>query len=128
MISFDEIGDMLEEIACSLPPEFYKDLNGGVNLLPDIKMHPESVRPGDLFIMGQYHYEPRGLGRYITIFYGSFIQVFGHYGPRKQKEELRKILVHEFTHHLESLGGERHLEYRDEIEMEKYKRRRGRKD
>jgi hypothetical protein len=38
-----------------------------------------------------------------------------------QKAELRRILRHEFTHHLESLAGEKGLEIKDRIEIEKYK-------
>jgi hypothetical protein len=116
---------MLDEIACSLPAEFYGDLNGGVNLQPYAKLHPESGGNYDtLYIMGEYINDPRGLGRYINIYYGSFIEVYGYWDYGRQREELRKILVHEFTHHLESLGGEYDLEWKDAADMERYRRRR----
>jgi len=128
MFSFDEIGEMLDEIALSMPAEFYRDLNGGVNLLPGAKLHPESGgRYDTLFVMGEYHNDPRGLGRYINMYYGSFINVYGYLSREQQYEELRKILAHEFTHHLESLGGEHDLEWQDEIEMEEFRRRRGKR-
>lgn len=123
MISFDRAGEMLNEIADDLPEYFYRELNGGIVLLPDVKVHPESKNDDDLYIMGEYHSEPCGLGRYILIFYGSFVKVYSRVRPSRQREELRRILVHEITHHLESLAGERGLEIKDMIEMEKYKRR-----
>ena len=120
-MTFEEVGAMLDDIADELPEDFYKELNGGVNLLPDVRMHPES-KGDDLYIMGEYHLEGRGLGRYINIYYGSFAAVYSYLPPARQKEELRRILVHEFTHHLESLAGERDLEVKDEVRLNKYRR------
>ena len=123
MITFDEVGAILDEIAVELPKEFYRDLNGGVNLVDDTRIHPASGDALDLFIVGQYHNEPMGLGRYIAIYYGSFIRLFGALPFHAQKEELRKVLLHEFTHHLESLAGERELEKKDAVELARYKRK-----
>ena len=50
----------------------------------------------------QYH-----LGRFIVIYYGSFAQVYGHLPKEDLAKRLRKVLLHEFRHHLESLAGER---------------------
>ncbi|MDR1754967.1 MAG: hypothetical protein LBR74_08745, partial [Eubacterium sp.] len=66
-------------------------------------------------------HEPYGLGRYINIYYGSFVRARGYLDAEGQKAELRRILRHEFTHHLESLAGEKGLEIKDRIEIEKYK-------
>jgi len=121
MLSFEEIGAMLDDIADELPEDFYRELNGGINLLPDIKKHPESKNDGSLYILGEYHRESRGLGRYINIYYGSFTAVNGYRPAEQQKSELRRILLHEFTHHLESMAGERGLEIKDKIMLEKYK-------
>ena len=123
MITFDEVGAILDEIAVELPKEFYRDLNGGVNLVDDTRIHPESGGARDLYIVGQYHYEPMGLGRYIAIYYGSFVSLYGDLPLSAQKDELRKVLIHEFTHHLESLAGERDLEIKDAVELAKYRRR-----
>jgi len=123
VITFDEAGAMLDEIAAELPGEFYKYLNGGVNLVDRTVLHPESAGPRGLYIVGEYHNDPMGLGRYIAIYYGSFVNLYGSFPPEAQKEELRKVLIHEFTHHLESLAGERGLEIKDAIEMAKYRRR-----
>ncbi|MCL2462176.1 MAG: metallopeptidase family protein [Defluviitaleaceae bacterium] len=122
-VTFEEVGAMLDEIAAGLPKEFYRDLNGGVNLIEDVKLHPESRDPQSLYIVGEYHHEPMGLGRYITIYYGSFIRLYGYFSQPMQREELKKVLVHEFTHHLESLAGERGLEIKDAQQMAKYRQR-----
>ena len=127
MISYDELGVMLDEIATGIPEDLYRELNGGVILLPDTKLHPESGGAESLYIMGQYYNQPLGLGRYITIYYGSFIRVYGHHAPGRQKEELKKIVYHEFQHHLESLAGDRSLEIQDAVDMAKYKQRFNRK-
>lgn len=125
MITFDEVGAMLDDIAGELPPDLYKELNGGINLLPDAKVHPESNKRDDLYILGEYYNEPQGLGRYIVIYFGSFISLYGHLKHENQKRELRRILLHEFTHHLESLAGERELEIKDVDNLLKYKHKFG---
>ena len=53
MITFDECGAMLDEIADSMPYELYRDLNGGISLLPQLKVHPKALN-NDLFILGEY--------------------------------------------------------------------------
>jgi len=123
MISYDELGKLLDEIADELPEDLYRELNGGMVLLPDIKLHPESNETDNLYILGQYHNQPLGLGRYITIYYGSLMRVYPNHSPASLKEELRKVVFHEFFHHLESLAGERSLEIKDAEDLAKYKLR-----
>jgi Uncharacterized protein conserved in bacteria len=118
MISIDEVNDILDEIAESLPPEFYKELNGGILLLPDEKISPYAVG-NDLWILGEYTRNNLS-GRYITIYYGSFMKLFGGLDRDALAEKLRETLVHEFTHHLESLAGERGLEVWDEEQLRDY--------
>ena len=103
--------------------EFFDKLNGGVLLLPDVKMHP-ARRADDLYIMGEYS-RRQDMGRYITIYFGSFERVYGHLQAADFREQLKRVLVHEFTHHVENLAGERGLEIKDAQNMEKYNRRHG---
>lgn len=121
MVSFEEVRNMLDDIAAALPDELYKGLNGGVILNEGVKLHPESRPAAPLYIMGEYRNEPGGLGRYIVVYYGSFVNVHGYQNTGRQKEALSKTLRHEFLHHLESLGGERSLEIEDAIKIAKYK-------
>jgi len=117
MISIDRMQEMLEEIAETFPEKFYEKLNGGICLLPDVRCSPYA-RAGDLYILGEYH--RNAMGRYIYIYYGSFICVHGRRSEAELYEELRKTVAHEFTHHLEDLGGERGLEKRDAEELAAY--------
>ena len=84
---------------------------------------PEGVG-NELCIMGEYCRQYH-LGRFIVIYYGSFAQVYGHLPKEDLAKRLRKVLLHEFRHHLESLAGERDLEIEDAIEIAEYRERRG---
>ena len=123
MISMDKTAKMLDEIASVLPKEFYKKLNGGILLLPEMKMHPENEHSNsaNLYIMGQYNYSS-SMGRYITIYYGSFAKLYGNLAEEIYKEKLRETLLHEFTHHIESLAGDRSLEIKDKEKLERYRK------
>ncbi|MBQ3924043.1 MAG: metallopeptidase family protein [Firmicutes bacterium] len=118
MISIEETQELLDEIAESLPPEFYNGLNGGILLLPEEKPSPYSL-DNDLWILGEYQ---RGgmMGRLIKIYYGSFARMFPNSTKERIGEQLRETLLHEFTHHLESLAGERGLEVWDEEQLARY--------
>ncbi|MGE5494488.1 MAG: metallopeptidase family protein [Burkholderiales bacterium] len=118
MISIDEMENMLNELAAELPEEFFRELNGGVILLSQAKLHPES-KGGGLYALGEY-YSGGAMGRYIAIYYGSFIKVYGGVSVERLRAELRKTLRHEMRHHLESLSGERDLEIEDEQYIAKY--------
>lgn len=123
MVSFEEFQDMIEEIIKTFPEEFFRELNGGVFAREHPKYHPEGVG-NELFIMGEYCRQYH-LGRFIVIYYGSFAQVYGNLPREDLAKQLRKVLLHEFRHHLESLAGERDLEIEDAIEIAEYRERRG---
>lgn len=118
MITIDEMGAMLDEIAAEIPAAIYRELNGGILLLPQAKLHDRSVG-GDLFILGEYHVDSR-LGRYVAIYYGSFAQVYGGLSAEMIRGKLRDTVKHEFIHHLESMAGERDLEHSDERHLAEY--------
>ena len=126
MITFEEVGMMLDDLADELPREFYEGLNGGVILLPGTKLNTEETGIGELIVLGEYHNHRQGyggMGRYIAIYYGSFVRLYAHLQPGQQKERLRDVLLHEFTHHLESLAGECGLELKDAKMLEEYRQR-----
>lgn len=109
MVTFEEAGMMLDEACEALPEGIFKELNGGVNLLPDVKKDADGS-----IIMGLYHHD--GMGRYIEIFYGSIRELYGDIPPEKFRERLTKTLHHELTHHVEGLAGDRTLEHWDEAQ------------
>ena len=39
-LSFDEANEWLDEVARGIPDDIFKDLNGGIVLLPSISMSP----------------------------------------------------------------------------------------
>ncbi|MCL2576578.1 MAG: hypothetical protein FWE27_00810 [Defluviitaleaceae bacterium] len=115
MLSFEEAEVALDEIAGALPPAIFDRLNGGYVLTPDIMRDTDG-----LYILGQYHVRPNGLGRYVTVHYGSIYEVYGHLSPRRFREKLKHVLHHELTHHLESLAGDKSLEIQDNIDKARY--------
>lgn len=122
-MTIDRAQILLDQIAESLPPELYKELNGGILLLPQVKLSPYAVG-SDLYILGEYQ-SGGSMGRLIKIYYGSFEKLFGNLDENDFKEQLKKTLFHEFTHHLESLAGERGLEIEDEKQLAEYRRKKG---
>ncbi|MDX9916653.1 MAG: metallopeptidase family protein [Gudongella sp.] len=121
MIEFpdiDEIQDMLEEISETIPKDFFDRLNEGVVLLPERKLHSKSRRDRPLYVLGEYRKSITG--SHIRIYYGSFKRVMEGFEIEEIKEKLRDTLLHEFTHHLETLAGERGLILKDQESLRKY--------
>lgn len=117
-MTINEMNEILNELADEMPQDFFKELNGGISLIPDVMYSPYD-QGGDLYILAQYH---RGgfMGRRITFNYGSIMRVYGRLSKDEIKIELRRILKHEFRHHLESLAGEKDLEYEDRDQIVSY--------
>ena len=86
MISITEVEAMLEQAAEKIPQELYRDLNGGIILLPEAKLHPGNIA-NDLYILGEYH-RSRAMGRYIAIYYGSFEKASAHLSNKQLKKKL----------------------------------------
>lgn len=118
MVTIDEAQLLLDEIAHELPPAFFQRLNGGICLLPGVKLNPLG-RNNELYILGEYH-AGGTMGRYIEIYYGSIQRVFPHADRAEMRHRLREVLLHEFTHHLESMAGERGLEIQDAQQLRRY--------
>lgn len=110
-MTIEQMNEILNDLADEIPLELFNDLNGGVALSPETVHSPYAMN-NDLYILGRYH---RGgfQGRYIMIYYGSVMNVYGMHSDERIKDELRKILRHEFRHHVESLAGEKDLEIED---------------
>lgn len=121
ILTFDQAGDLLDELAEEFPPEFYEDLNGGISLLPEAMRDPDYPEE-NLFIMGEYCNDQ--MGRYINLYYGSFLALAQQERWTREdwEEELYDTLAHEFTHHIEGLAGERGLEIKDALFLEQYKK------
>lgn len=117
MLTFEECGQMLDEIADNMPYELYRDLNGGLSLLPQSKVHPQA-RNNDLLILGEYI--RNSLGNAIVFYYGSIERVYGHLPKDRIYNELVRILHHEVRHHNEYLAGVDDLADWDKDQIDKY--------
>ena len=115
MLTYEESDDAIAQFVEELPQEILKGLNCGISLRQETLYDDNG-----LVILGQYHIEPMGLGRYVTINYGSMVAVYGHLSKNAFRKKLRYVLHHELTHHLESLAGDRSLEIQDAIDKRKY--------
>lgn len=118
ILRYEEVLSLLDDMAERFPPEFFKELTGGILL------HPKEPPPDDepaLFTMGAYCHDL--LGRRIELYYSSFEVLASEedWTQEDWEEELWITLSHEFTHHLESLAGERGLEIKDELFLEEYR-------
>ena len=116
ILSFDEVGEILDDLAERIPEPFFNELNGGVLLLPEACPDPENGE--NMFILGEYCVDE--MGRYINIYYGSFLELFADEPREVWEEELFITLRHEFTHHVEGLAGERSLDYKDAAYLMEY--------
>jgi hypothetical protein len=117
LLTFEEVGKILDVIAEELPKEFFRDLNGGILLLPEANQERGDSKHS-VYIMGQYVRDI--MGRYIVIYYGSFAALYKDLPPEKLQKKLKETLIHEFTHHIESLAGACDLEIKEEQEMANY--------
>lgn len=115
-LTFDQAGDVLDELMEAFPPALFDGLNGGVHLVEDVMPNPE-LPQADLYIMGEYHRDL--LGRYINLYYGSFAAVaeMEEWTEEEWRTELRQTLSHELTHHMEGRSGLHALDDRDEEQM-----------
>ncbi len=118
MMTLQETENFLAELVQSLPEEIFRELNGGVLLKEEAKLHP-ARRADDLYILGEY-YVDRIFGRYVVIYYGSMRRVFRHLSDHDFQREVEQVLKHELTHHLENRAGERDLEYEDQRQLLHY--------
>ncbi len=102
MLTLTEYKQIVSELLDELPPEFFKDLSGGV-VVSEAYVVPDYARGNDLYIMGQYKVYS-GV-RQVVLHKGSFDRVYPNAEAEEAKRLLRGILRHEFRHHLEYLGG-----------------------
>ena len=127
VLTFEQAGDLLDEVAEPFPEALFEGLNGGVHLVREAMPDPE-IPQADLFIMGEYHEDL--LGRYINIYYGSFAVVAERedWTEEDWRTELRQTLSHELTHHMEGRGGLHALDDKDEAQMNAWRAEYGEPD
>ena len=112
MMSFEEAAALLDDIAMDFPEAFYRDLNGGIQFEEDALPDPQ-FPPGEMYIMGEYVQDLTG--NFIVLYYGSFAALLADEPDEVWEEELFATLAHEFTHHLEHMGGLHDLDDKDAV-------------
>jgi len=111
MYTFEEIGEMLDDIVDSIPNKFLRELTGGIYLKHEFK-HNDRIPSDQYFVLGQYFYSPI-LGSWIYIYYGSVMALYIDAAPEEVKSRLRETVEHELQHHIERLAGQNTLERED---------------
>ncbi|MBQ3557394.1 MAG: metallopeptidase family protein [Oscillospiraceae bacterium] len=96
--TYEQMGDMLEEVAAQFPDAFFEGLDGGIRLEEQALPDPD-FPPGEMYIMGEYCHDL--LGRYILLYYGSFAALLADEDEEAWLDEIFVTVAHEFTHHLE---------------------------
>ena len=122
MITPEEFYTLADEVTCELPAALFDELNGGVNIVEYIKIHPGSDVHRPMFILGEYVHT-RETGRSVFLYYGSFCSMLGDAPAEIYKARIRKTVRHEFRHHIESLAGEYILVDEDNDYIEKHRRK-----
>lgn len=126
-LSFEQVGELLDELAEPFPEALFEGLNGGVNLREEVMLDP-AFPDREMFVMGDYC--DNLLGRYINLYYGSFAAMAERedWTLEDWRQELRQTLSHELTHHMEGRGGLHALEDRDEEELDAWREQFARED
>ena len=120
MISIEEYRSIVSDLMDELPPEFFRELNGGV-IVSEAAAQPDYARGNDIYTLGLYK-TYSGI-RQIIMYKGSFDRAYPRAGADEAKTILRGILRHEFRHHMEFLSGihdATSLEAEDEQEKRRY--------
>ena len=98
ILTYEQMGDILEEIAGEFPDAFFRDLDGGIQLEREALPDPDFPE-GEMYIMGEYCSDM--LGRYILLYYGSFAALLAEEDEGVWRDEIFATVAHEFTHHME---------------------------
>ena len=120
MLSTEAYSRILSRLLDELPAEFFRELSGGV-IVSEAAPVPDYAKAGDLYTLGLYRFS-HGM-RQIVMYRGSFNRIYPHADETEALPLLRKILRHEFRHHLEYLGGVHNsasLEAEDERQKQAY--------
>lgn len=118
MVTYEEAQQMLENIIDEFPSELFNNLSGGVILKEEAKLHTNSRPERPLYVMGEYHRD--SIGKYITMYYGSFARVCSHYTYDEFRKKLRHTFSHELRHHIEHMAGVNTLNKFDDERMAMY--------
>lgn len=111
VLNYEQMGDMLEEVAQQFPDAFFQELDGGIQLEPEAKPDP-NFPEGTMYVVGEYCHNM--LGRYILLYYGSFAALLAGEDEEGWRDAIFATVAHEFTHHMEETAMLHNLDDKDE--------------
>lgn len=120
MLDLEAFEEMANRLFDEIPPALLEGLNGGI--LISEEAHQDDPDLPDVYILGEFIDDPFGLGNYIVLYYGSFVQVLGDAPPEVWEEELWETMLHEIRHHVELRAGVDDLDLEDLRQLEEFRR------
>lgn len=114
-----EFQQAADRVAESLPEDLLKGLTGGIAISENEKLHPKSEPSRPLYILGEYRHGG-GEGAYVVLYYGSLRKLKPGLSGQKLEDEVRRVMLHELRHHLETRAGEHDLEDEDAACLAEY--------
>ncbi len=111
MFSYEEAGNVLDDLVDELPEAIFEKLNGGISFVEEARTSEDGR-----YTLGTYFQNE--MGRYIELYYGSFVELYGEMDDELFTKRLKSTLHHELTHHIEGRAGDRSLERWDERQSE----------
>ena len=130
-MTYERFRQTVETMFSEIPEAFTEGLQG-VHVLEVAKPEPDL---GDVYRLGEY-LDPGqdsflggnpGLGRHITLYYGSFVAVARGQPDFDWEEEIWETLTHELRHHVESLAGDASLIAEDKRRDATFRKQLGKK-
>lgn len=122
MLNLEAFEELANRLYDEIPPALLEGLNGGI--LIHEEAHQDDDDLPDVYIMGEFIDDPFGLGNYIILYYGSFVQVLGDAPIEVWEEELWETMLHEIRHHVELRAGVDDLDLEDLRQLEEFRRAR----
>ena len=123
-MTFTEFENTVQQHLAIIPEQYLEGLQG-VHVFEHVKRDPtehhlvrlgEYLDPGpDQFLDSRIH-----IGRHVSLFYGSFLQIAGH--GFDWETQIWETLTHELQHHVESKAGDRTLIEWDMEQMRRFKK------
>lgn len=123
-MTFAEFENTVQQHLAIIPEQYLEGLQG-VHVFEHVKRDPvehhlvrlgEYLDPGpDQFLDSRIH-----IGRHVSLFYGSFLQIAGH--SFDWETQIWETLTHEIQHHVESKAGDRTLIEWDIEQMRRFKK------
>ena len=101
-VDFDTFCEWADGIVASIPERLLEELTGGIQIDRAARRLPND--PPGVYLLGEYIIEPH-LGRFIRIYYGSFIKTLAGEPAAVWYDELEETILHELRHHIEALAG-----------------------